>query len=571
MIQVNFSAYDKYVTDSLYQWDIGQVLKVTGLNLTKAPEVHFSNANMDRAIVKQSEMVDHVVTVAIPNSLLQDPLRICAHIGLYEGNTFKVVEKVEIPVIARKRPLDYQIAENDEELYSFKALENALNNKASNARVDNIIAHNNDTNGNTELMDVRYGADGKTYASAGEAVRQQLQQLSNKSEQYRGTMAAGDSIDETFTVGSYYVNTSADLAGVFPEDLAAAPKYLLNVTGTGQIVTQTLTNLSSGKQFTRLKASASGNWHPWVQQCDFYSIFKNTQVTNIDAIKTEGTYWVSKSVCTEGVLPAQAIAYNVLEVNGVKGTNWIVQRFTTQPLNNADTPRVYVRNYYNGWSDWVELTRSAGVTEINSVWRGKTLHILGDSIAAREHLASAIRDTLGLNQVRVYAVGGARMASTDVDETYTPVVRQYQDMEADADIILVHAGTNDWSAQVPLGDATSTDVATFNGALNNIMTGLREMYPDKLIIFSNILHRFNDNKTQDADGNQRPILTDQYRQAIEERCSANHIVFYDSYKNTGFDFAKGYYDHVLTDDGLHPNQKGCEVFGRKLAGFINWQ
>ena len=115
MIQVNFSAYDKYVTDSLYQWEIGQVLKVTGLNLTKAPEVHFSNANMDRAIVKQAEMVDHVVTVAIPNSLLQDPLRIYAHIGIYEGSTFKVVEKVEIPVIARKRPLDYQIAENDED------------------------------------------------------------------------------------------------------------------------------------------------------------------------------------------------------------------------------------------------------------------------------------------------------------------------------------------------------------------------------------------------------------------------------------------------------------------------
>ncbi len=128
MITANFSAYSTYVTDSLYQWDINQVLNVTGLNLTSAPEVHFSNANTGRAIVRQASMVGHVVSVAIPNSLLQDPLRIFAHIGVYEGSTFKVVEEVQIPVMPRKRPEDYQITDSDEEVYSFKRLENMLEN-----------------------------------------------------------------------------------------------------------------------------------------------------------------------------------------------------------------------------------------------------------------------------------------------------------------------------------------------------------------------------------------------------------------------------------------------------------
>ena len=70
MIKANFKAYSNYVTDSLHQWDINQVLEVTGLNLTSAPEVHFSNKNLDRAIVRQSTMTNHVVTVDIPNSLL---------------------------------------------------------------------------------------------------------------------------------------------------------------------------------------------------------------------------------------------------------------------------------------------------------------------------------------------------------------------------------------------------------------------------------------------------------------------------------------------------------------------
>lgn len=174
MIRANFTAYGSYVTDSVNQWDLNHTLRVSGLNLTSAPEVHFSNANVDRAIVRQSTMTDHVVEVSIPNSLLQDPLTIKAHIGVYEGDTFKVVELVEVPVKPRKRPADYQLEDTDGEVYSFKALENALTNRATNARVDNILAHNNDTDGNSELVDIRTDNAGRIYASAGAAVRSKV-------------------------------------------------------------------------------------------------------------------------------------------------------------------------------------------------------------------------------------------------------------------------------------------------------------------------------------------------------------------------------------------------------------
>lgn len=175
--KANFNAYHNYAIDSLHQWDRNQVLALRGLNLATAPEVHFSNKNMDRAIVRQASMVNHVVTVNIPNSLLQDPLRIYAHIGIYEGNAFTVVETVEIPVIPRTRPCDYQIEDTDGEIYSFSALENALQNKASNARVDNIIANASGTENNAELIDVRMDLDGTVHGSAGAAVRVQAKAL----------------------------------------------------------------------------------------------------------------------------------------------------------------------------------------------------------------------------------------------------------------------------------------------------------------------------------------------------------------------------------------------------------
>lgn len=67
-----------------------------------------------------------------------------------------------------------------------ESIETGVNTALSgiNARVDNIITHNNDTEGNTELIDIRTGADGTVYTSAGNAVREQISTLTTILESF---------------------------------------------------------------------------------------------------------------------------------------------------------------------------------------------------------------------------------------------------------------------------------------------------------------------------------------------------------------------------------------------------
>lgn len=210
-INANFSSYSNYITDSLHQWDRNQILTIRGLNLPSAPEVHFHNKSMDRALVRQATMENHVIAVNVPNTLLQAPLRIYANIGIYAGSTFKVVETVEIPVIPCPRPQDYVFEDTDGEVYSFNRLENMIENRATKAQVANIVAG---VSTDSELVDVRYGADGVTYPSAGEAVREQFNNMRRDISGVSGgvvelspvknqTYVASDNVIETIIFADY--------------------------------------------------------------------------------------------------------------------------------------------------------------------------------------------------------------------------------------------------------------------------------------------------------------------------------------------------------------------------------
>lgn len=186
-----------YKVDSLYQWDNNQVLEIQGLSLPTIPEIHFTNDAMDKAIVRQATMDDKgIITVEIPNSLLQKPYKITAYVCIYEDETFKSLYKLEIPVKARKKPMDYTIEDNDNEIYSFNALENLVNNTVlvltqkcddTIAETENIketaIAEMNDIKNEAieECEKIKEELQGSSF----EALEENIEELGNNIEELR--------------------------------------------------------------------------------------------------------------------------------------------------------------------------------------------------------------------------------------------------------------------------------------------------------------------------------------------------------------------------------------------------
>ena len=73
---------------SLAQWDVGQILKIEGVDLPSAYQVEFSTVYTRNAIPK----IGNAAGVAIPNELLQRSAPITAYIVLHEGENDRETE-----------------------------------------------------------------------------------------------------------------------------------------------------------------------------------------------------------------------------------------------------------------------------------------------------------------------------------------------------------------------------------------------------------------------------------------------------------------------------------------------
>lgn len=207
-------------------------------------------------------------------------------------------------------------------------------------------------------------------------------------------------------------------------------------------------------------------------------------------------------------------------------------------------------------------TETNNETKGVGLWSGKKANFVGDSITSNGMYINTVKEILNLSVVRNYGVGGSSLCyrNNQFDVDYPPLISRWKSIDKDADVLFILIGTNDYTSNVPLGNSDSRNESEFNGALNIIMEGLRKDFPDKLIIFSTILRRVEYNRFIHS--------VEDYNNAIKEKCKHYGIICFDSWEETGLNFAADI-EKVTTDDGLHPNEKGAKILGQRIATFIN--
>lgn len=115
-------------------------------------------------------------------------------------------------------------------------------------------------------------------------------------------------------------------------------------------------------------------------------------------------------------------------------------------------------------------------------WTNVTWNVMGDSLTdpnntlATKKYYDYIQEDLHIKKVNNYGISGSTVSNNS-----NPMSERYINMDNGADLITVFTGFNDFSRNVPLGNSYDTTNNTYYGALDVLLKGLVQKFPNKKI------------------------------------------------------------------------------------------
>lgn len=219
--------------------------------------------------------------------------------------------------------------------------------------------------------------------------------------------------------------------------------------------------------------------------------------------------------------------------------------------------------------------------ELNSkLAKGIKWYILGDSRSVdTAYTAKFYHDYLcekhKFIRKKNLAVSGARIRSADA--AYHSLLEQYPNVEDDADLITVYAGINDYGQDNPteIGTEGSTDLTTFYGAFESLITNLITNHPTaKIVVITPIpQYNFEINNTivwgERNDTNSLGKSLDDYCNVIKKVCGKYGVFVKDACHESGITPRIASQRTEYFKDGLHHNEKGQLVLANYLSDIFD--
>lgn len=205
----------------------------------------------------------------------------------------------------------------------------------------------------------------------------------------------------------------------------------------------------------------------------------------------------------------------------------------------------------------------------------KKIACLGDSITAAANLEgqenypdctypAILQELLGAGEVVNLGVGGSAIGRYWSD----PFVERYQKIPQDVDIIIVMGGTNDGFclSEKEFGTLTERKPWTFCGDLNELMRGLKEMYPQAEVYIVTPLP----NILQDYLKKERPylLLQDDLVNVMLTLAAEYDFSVIDLYNSNLLDSHEADIVADYIPDGVHANETGYRILAQHIAAEI---
>lgn len=326
MLIVDFKDENYKKVTGLWQWDYGQVLRIQGLNLPKAVEIHFSLQESGGEAKKRVGFTkDGVTDVVIPESMLENEeslgnYDIFAFIYLADDTNGQTEYKICMPVKARPKPEAFDKPE-DEEI--FREAITAVNESAERAESAEQKAAQHAEQ--TKADAIKTGEDRTAIAEMVESVSgigEQVQAVKEYKDQAQ-TAATNALLSEQKSERAKELTLRAQAGAESAE--GKAEQHALEVAGDKAEVERLATQVRQDKSSAEQTVQEFGST---VQQAEqSINTAKTKAVEAVNASKSDAV----KAVQTEGEKQTEAV-----QAKGQEVINSIPEDFPTQMQSKLD-------------------------------------------------------------------------------------------------------------------------------------------------------------------------------------------------------------------------------------------
>lgn len=195
----------------------------------------------------------------------------------------------------------------------------------------------------------------------------------------------------------------------------------------------------------------------------------------------------------------------------------------------------------------------------------KTLVIYGDSISAltcgRGGYHMILKEMLGNPVLYNHAISASALTRNTYLST-SELLENSENIHADADVVILWHGTNDWYWGAEVGNRFSESDLTYCGAIRNAVNKIRDAAPLCKIIMPTPLFRLQApdccHYVREAydNPNKRGYTQKDYYDAVMDMSEEMCFSVVDLRRLTNFSRQSM---TVYQPDGIHPSEAGCEV------------